>query len=61
MQEEKRNGEQTQISDTPSRAERILQERMEKRHRKASLGKILSYIISLIIVLLIIYMLKRGG
>lgn len=59
MQEKKSNGEQTQISDTPSRAEKILQERMEKRRRRVSLGKIISYIISLIVVLLLIYLLKR--
>ena len=52
--------EQDSSSGTPSRAARILQERHERRHRKASVGKLISYIIALIAILLLMFWLKRG-
>ena len=56
---EKDNEEHTTVSDTPSRAAKLLEQRMEKRRRKVSLAKLISYIVALIVVILLMYMLKR--
>jgi hypothetical protein len=52
--------EQPDVSDSPNRAARILQERMRRRHRRASIAKLISYIIALIGVLLLMFWLRRG-
>ena len=54
------NEEHADSSDSPNRAARILQERMQNRHRRASLGKLISYIIALIGVILLMIWLRRG-
>ena len=50
--------EQTEVSDTPKRAAKILQERM--RRRRASIGRLIFYIIALIAVLLFMLWLGRA-
>ncbi len=52
--------EQTDGSDGSTRAGRILEGRMRKRHRRASVGKLISYLIALIGVLLLMLWLRRG-
>ena len=56
-------GESKMENDEPSkngsRASRIIQERLEKRRRKASLGKLISYIITLIVVILLMWWLRQ--
>lgn len=54
------NEEQEKPPKSRSRASAILQKRMEKRHRRASLGKLISYIIALIVVLALMFWLRRG-
>ena len=49
----------TEVSETPSRAARLLEQRREKRRRNVSIAKLISYIIALIAVVLLMYMLKR--
>ena len=64
MQREKideKNVENDEQLKSGSRAARILQERAEKRRRKASLGKLISYIIALILVILLMWWLRRSG
>ena len=52
--------EQVNVSDSPTRAARILEQRMHKRHRQASTFKLVIYVIALIVVLLLIFLLRRG-
>ena len=52
--------ERTDVSDSPKRAARILDERRQKMHRRASIGKLITYIIALIGVLLLMFWLRRG-
>ena len=62
MQEDKvnkDNEEHTEISNTPSRAARLLEQRIKKRRRQVSFAKLISYIIALIVVILLMYLLKR--
>ena len=64
MQREKideKNVENDEQPKSGSRAARILQERAEKRRRKASIGKLISYIIALIFVLILMWWLRRSG
>ena len=42
-----------------SRASRIIQDRLEKRRRRASRGKLISYIITLIVVILLMWWLRQ--
>lgn len=48
-------------SKSRSRASRIMQERLEKRRRRASRGKLISYIITLIAVILLMWWLRQRG
>ena len=53
--------EQDDPSDSKSRAFKTIEERLEKRRRRASLGKLISYIIALIGVILLMLWIKRAG
>lgn|GEM_PF-2689927 len=52
--------ERDDLSGKKSRASRILEQRLGKRRRRASLGKLISYIIVLIVVILLMLWLKRA-
>ncbi len=63
MQGEEINGdnqERTDITDGSTRAARILEARMQKRRKRASTAKLISYIIALIGVVLLMLWLRRG-
>ena len=53
--------DQNSTTDRKSRAARIVEERMEKRRRKASLWKLISYIVALIAVRILMLWLRRAG
>lgn len=53
--------EHDEPSKSRSRASRIMQERLEKRRRRASRGKLISYIITLIAVILLMWWLRQRG
>ena len=53
--------EQGDPSDNKSRAFKTIEERLGKRRRRASLGKLISYIIALIGVILLMLWIKRAG
>lgn len=64
MQQEdsgKGSSERDNLSEGKSRAFGIIEQRVEKRRRRASLGKLISYIIALILVILIMLWLRRMG
>ena len=52
---------QEDLSDNKSPAFRAIEQRIEKRHRRASLGKLISYIIALILVIILMLWLRRSG
>lgn len=62
MEEEKTDQddqEKTDVSNGSTRAARLLEERNRKRHRKASLGKLIVYVIALIGIIVLMIWLKQ--
>ena len=51
--------EKTDVSDGSTRAARLLAEKSRKRHRKASLGKLIVYIFALIGIIVLMIWLKQ--
>ena len=52
---------QESAPEDKSRAFRAIEDRQEKRRRRASLGKLVSYIIALILVIILMLWLRRAG
>ena len=55
------NMERDEPSDSRSRAFRMIEERMQKRRQRASLGRLISYIIALIFVIFLMLWLRRAA
>lgn len=53
--------ERDKLPDSRSRAAKIMEDRMQKRRRRASLGRLISYIIALIVIILLMLWLRRAG
>jgi hypothetical protein len=55
------NAKRDDVSGRKSRAFRMMEERLERRRRSASLGRLISYIIALILVILLILLFRSRG
>ena len=58
---EKNGSGNDELSDSKSRVFKIMEQRLEKKRRRASRGKLISYIILLILVIILMILLKRYG